>query len=434
MNEYNPNLPPHGQPSQGEPQRVQLQQPAAPAQPVVQPNLAATPLPQAPVTRSANPQPPAQPRVAPPPPPAGRQTLNVGTQLVANPYVQQTPNIGDMIGPCRIQVLVGEGAMANVYKVWHEDLEVIRAIKILKNGFTKEMRDRFFTEAKILADIRHSNIIEIHTVGMWNQHVPYIEMEFIDGHSFKKLISQSGHIAPVAAIAMTYFVCCALQYAHIKDYTLYGKVYSGLIHRDIKPENIILSKDGVIKLMDFGIARPTEVSLHTVGEKIVGSLPYLSPEQLNGQTLDQRSDIYSLGTVLYEMLCGERVYPQKSISDIVRKKAIGQYKSLSEFELDIPKPLIAIVEKALKQDPHERYDSAQSMGRDLFALLRAMSDVPPQDILFQYSKSPSSPIAMAAVRPIAKSQFPLIPVLITAGVVAVVGVAAVIAKFVFKLF
>jgi serine/threonine protein kinase len=318
------------------------------------------------------------------------QKLKISPEAVVNPYVQQTPNIGDKIGYNKILVLIGEGAMANIYKVWNEELEVTRAIKILKKGFTQEIKERFLTEAKILADIRHPNIVEIHTIGYWNNAIPYHEMEYVNGVSLKKLTVQHMRIPPQVVISTAHFVCLALQYAHTKDYTLYGKVFNGLIHRDIKPENILLSKDGIVKLMDFGIARPTEVSLHTVGEKIVGSIPYLSPEQLNGEPLDHRSDLYSLGTVVYEMLSGQRVYPQKTVSEMVRKKAAGQYEPLGSFGLDFPRSLKQIVEKCMMQNPAERYAAAIDVARDLFSSLREISEASPSEILIRYVTAPES--------------------------------------------
>lgn len=103
------------------------------------------------------------------------------TQQQANPYQSPMPNVGDKIGPNRVMLLIGEGGMASVFKVWHESLEVTRALKILKNSSDKELRDRFFTEAKILADIHHPNIVEIHNLGYWEQQTPFLEMEFVDG-------------------------------------------------------------------------------------------------------------------------------------------------------------------------------------------------------------------------------------------------------------
>lgn len=318
-----------------------------------------------------------------------KQAIRIENQ-VKNPYEQKLPRIGEKIGPNRIEQLIGEGGMANVYKVWNEGLEVTRAIKILKKVSDKEARERFLTEAKILADIRHPNILEIYNIGYYETQYPFIETEFVDGLSVKKLIAQNSHVALTAAVATAYFVSQALQYAHVKDYTLYGNIYRGLIHRDIKPDNIIISKEGIVKLMDFGIARPSEVSLHTVGAKIMGTLVYLSPEQLSGTELDHRSDIFSLGCVLYEMVTGQRAFPQKTLSELVQFKTKGQFKPVTSHGVDVPSELAAIIGKCMNLERESRYASAAELGHELYNVLIKISDRSPLDIVSRYMKDPTS--------------------------------------------
>jgi|WetSurMetagenome_2_1015567.scaffolds.fasta_scaffold08805_6 eukaryotic-like serine/threonine-protein kinase len=308
-----------------------------------------------------------------------------------NPYESPMPKIGDLIGPNRIVRLIGEGGMANVFEVWHEGLEVTRALKILKNASDKELRERFFTEAKILADIHHPNIVDIHTIGNWEQNIPFLEMEYVDGLPIRELLNRYGKLPLPVAITIAYFVCQSLYYAHTKDYTLYGKVYQGLIHRDIKPDNIIISKGGIVKLMDFGIARPTEVSLHTIGGKVMGSLAYLSPEQLEGRAIDHRSDIFSLGSVLYEMISGQRAFPHKTISDLVRSKSKGDFIPLESFGLSLPSSLVTVISTSMALDLQVRYGSAAEFGRALYAELRKICDRSPADILYFFAKDGSSP-------------------------------------------
>lgn len=326
---------------------------------------------------------------APQPNPQPHQILRPGAP-VDNPYQVKLPQVGEKIGPSRVEQLVGEGGMATVYKVWHEGLEVVRAVKVLKRPNIKEARERFLTEAKILADIRHPNIVEIYGIGLFENQTPYIEMEFIDGISVKKLIAQNAHIALPVSLAIGYTICMALHYAHTKDYTLYGNVYHGLIHRDIKPDNMVIGKDGQIKLMDFGIARPSEVSLHTVGAKIMGTLVYLSPEQLNGTDLDHRSDIFSMGAVLYEMVTGQRAFPQKTLSELVQAKTKGQYTPIAQHGLAVSKELASVIDKALALDPQMRFDTAADMGRKLYEMLYEITDLAPQEIVQRYIKDASA--------------------------------------------
>ena len=305
----------------------------------------------------------------------------------SNPYQVQMLKIGDRVGPNRIVELIGEGGMANVFKVWHEGLEVTRALKILKNASDKEARERFFTEAKILADIHYPNIVEIHNIGYWEQKTPFLEMEFVDGSSIRQLLTERNRLPLQVALTIAYFTCQSLHYAHTKDYTLYGKVYKGLIHRDIKPDNIIVSKDGIVKLMDFGIARPSEVSLHTIGGKVMGSLAYLSPEQLDGKDIDHRSDIFSLGSVLYEMITGQRAYPQKTISELVRHKSKGEYAPIDSFDIDIPASLKDVIDRSMSLNLMIRYGTAAEFGSALYAEFRNISDRSPSDVLYYFTKN-----------------------------------------------
>ena len=347
------------------------------------------------------------------------------TDQVVNPYkpdLLPMPKLDDKIGPNKVQAIIGEGGSAQVYKVWHEGLEVIRAVKVLKKYTNNEARERFLTEAKILADIHHPNIIEIHNIGFFSQQIPFIEMEYVEGHSIKTLLSQTRKLPLAVAISIGYYLCQALHYAHTKDYTLYGKIYRGLIHRDIKPDNIFISKDGIVKLMDFGIARPSEVSLHTVGAKIMGTLVYLSPEQLNGSTLDHRSDIFSLGTVLYEMITGKRAFPQKTLTEIVQKKTKGMYLPLNQTGVSMPAELSAIIDRSMALDPADRFSNIADFGHELFKVLRLISDNSPHEIILNYQHDPES-IPVWTAKKSAKSFNPLYMVgAASAGVIVLWGV------------
>ncbi len=319
------------------------------------------------------------------------QIIRVG-QNISNPYKEPalpTFNSGEKIGPNKVEQLIGEGGSAVVYRVWHENLEVVRAVKVLKKFTNKESRERFFTEAKILADIHHPNIVEIYNIGQIDQNIPFLEMEYVDGFSVKDLVSRHSTLPVAVAVAIAYYVSYALRYTHVKDYTIYGKIYHGLIHRDIKPDNIIISKEGIVKLMDFGIARPSEVSLHTVGQKIMGTLIYLSPEQLSGKSLDLRSDIFSLGSVLYEMITGQRAFPQKVLSELLQKKTKGEYRPVTSYGVNVPDELIAIIDKSMALEPKDRYENCADFGQDLFAVFRNISDRAPQDIIVQFMCNPS---------------------------------------------
>jgi len=316
-----------------------------------------------------------------------------GVSGVANPYNERLtvmPAAGAKLGAYVVRGPIGEGGSAAVFKVWHEELETVRAVKVLKQGGRSDARERFFTEAKILADIRHPNIVEIFDIGYMERGEPYLVLEYVEGISVKELIASGGRLPIAVALSIAYSVSRALHYAHLKSYTLYGKVYKGLIHRDIKPENILVSKGGGVKLMDFGIARPSEVSLHTVGAKVMGTLVYLSPEQLSGGALDHRSDLFSLGAALYEMVTGARAFPQKTMAELVPKKTAGKYPPLSSHGVKFPQRLEQTVNKSMSLLPEDRYADAAEMARAIYAVLREVSDLPHNDILSAYMRDPKS--------------------------------------------
>ena len=364
----------------------------------------------------------------------GKRYIRPAAAPAVNPYQSPMPSVGDKIGPSRITQLVGEGGMANVYKVWHEGLEVTRALKILKNASDKELRDRFFTEAKILADIHHPNIIEIHNIGYWEQQIPFLEMEFVDGVSIRDLITTCGRFPLPVALITAYFVCQSLHYAHTKDYTLYGKVYKGLIHRDIKPDNVLISRDGNVKLMDFGIARPSEVSLHTIGGKVMGSLAYLSPEQLEGRDIDHRSDIFSLGSVLYEMISGQRAFPQKTISELVRHKAKGEYAALDSFGTGAPASVVGLVNKSMALAPDDRFATAAEMANGLYREFKLICDRAPSEVIYTFIQDPvrwQADAASLPAKPAKKTMSMRTVVILTAAAsVAAVSLLFVLARLV----
>jgi serine/threonine protein kinase len=299
-------------------------------------------------------------------------------------YNVRLPEINQPLGHNRIIELIAEGGMAAVYKVWHEDLEIVRAIKILKPGFDDESKERLRTEAKISAHLHHPNIVEMYGVHFWNDSVPYLEMEYVDGMSLKQLIEREKQIPFPVAVAIIRFVCNALHYAHNQTFTLYGKSYEGIVHRDLKPANILLTREGIPKLADFGIAKPTDISLHTVGQKVMGTFTYLSPEQLNGEPLDRRSDIYSLGIVLYECITGEKAFPQKTLADLIREKLRNQYRRIDSFGIDIPKKLEQIIDKSMQINREKRYADAEEFGNELNDVLAKCTEETPEKILFSH--------------------------------------------------
>jgi serine/threonine-protein kinase len=265
--------------------------------------------------------------------------------------------------------LLGSGGMADVYLIWNHRLEVYRAVKVLKPDQSEAFHKRFETEIRIFAKLDHPNIVKCFSVGDWHE-LPYLEMEYIDGVSFEDVLSKCKFIKPEQAIIIGILVCRSLHYAHLQTINIYGSTYKGIIHRDLKPANIMLSKDGRIRLTDFGIARPERVSLHTGDTgNIVGTLPYLAPELLNGKEPNLQVDIYALGATIYELIAGERTFNQGNSGVLFTQKLAGHYTPLYKVA-QVDKSISDIIDKSMAMDLSVRYTSAKAFGDALEQALR----------------------------------------------------------------
>ena len=335
----------------------------------------------------------------------GSHSLNAGGKLdatslrAANPYgpaaaagtSTNLPSGNEPIplGSGTIVGLLGAGGMARVYKIWNDKLEVFRAVKILIPNQQGDLRNRFETEAKITAKLHHPNIVEIYNVGDW-QGLPYLEMEIIDGMSLESIISKTGKLPSSVCSSIAIFMARALGYAHGQQFLIYGKNYHGIIHRDLKPANIMISSQGTLKLMDFGIARPTEASLHTVDGNIVGTMQYLSPEQLDGTDIDCRADIYAFGAILYEMLTGTKTFPQETITNLMKQKILNEYRKFEDFDFSVPVGLARISQKCLQIAKENRYPDANALLKELESVHRTLSSESPEFMLKTFTTDPGS--------------------------------------------
>jgi serine/threonine protein kinase len=293
------------------------------------------------------------------------------------------------LGSGIITGILGEGGMARVYRVWNQKLELFRAVKVIFPTERAELMERFETEIKISAKLHHPNIVETYIVGEWNG-LPYIEMELVDGISLETLIEKHGCIPPIVCAAIGIQVASALAYAHSEEVLIYGRTYKGIIHRDLKPANIMISKNGIVKLMDFGIARPSEVHLHTVSGYIVGTLPYLSPEQIAESEIDHRSDIYSLGTILYEALTGEKTFPQQTVHNLMRMKVLHSYRKVDSYSIAVHPELKKAVEKCLRLDKKKRFETSKELELALKGVFSTISTESISTVLCKYIENPSS--------------------------------------------
>lgn len=264
-------------------------------------------------------------------------------------------------GRYEINELVGSGGMASVYKAYDIIDERIVAIKILKEEFVAndEFKRRFKNESKAIAVLSHPNIVKVFDVS-FGDVLQYIVMEFCDGITLKEYIKQKGVIDWEEAAYFTAQILKALQHAHEK----------GIIHRDIKPQNIILMRDGTLKVADFGIARFSRSEQKTITDKAIGSVHYISPEQARGNATDGKSDIYSVGVLLYEMTTGKLPFQADSAVSVAIMQLQNEPVKPTEINNLIPKGLEQIILSAMQKEPSNRYPTAFDMLRDVEEIRR----------------------------------------------------------------
>ncbi len=265
-------------------------------------------------------------------------------------------------GRYRIVRKLGTGGMANVYLAEDQELGRRVAIKILddRHASDEQFVERFRREAKNAAGLSHPNIVSIYdrgeAVGTY-----YIAMEYLDGRSLKELIVQRGPAPIHVAIDYARQILGALRFAH----------RNGIVHRDIKPHNVLVDSDGRLKVTDFGIARAGASEMTEAGS-IVGTAQYLSPEQAKGTPVDARSDIYSAGVVLYELLTGRVPFTGDTAVEIAMRHLAAVPEPPSELRDEVPHELDMVVLRALAKDPADRYQSAEEMDAELDRVSRGL--------------------------------------------------------------
>ncbi|MDR2654713.1 MAG: Stk1 family PASTA domain-containing Ser/Thr kinase [Oscillospiraceae bacterium] len=252
--------------------------------------------------------------------------------------------------------LIGAGGMANVYKALDIHEDKIVAVKILRDEFLSndEFVKRFKDEFKAIAVLSHPNIVKVYDIS-FSEKIQFIVMEYVNGITLKEYIAQEGRIGWKDVVHYSKEALRALQHAHDK----------GIVHRDIKPHNIMILADGSIKVMDFGIARFARSEPKTVTNRALGSVHYISPEQARGEITDERTDIYSVGVMMFEMLTGELPFDAADSVAVAIKQISERPKRPREINPNIPEGLEEIVAKAMQKDVSRRYHTASEMLKDL---------------------------------------------------------------------
>jgi eukaryotic-like serine/threonine-protein kinase len=272
-----------------------------------------------------------------------------------NPRSGEFPSKHKKVGAYRVLGEIGRGGMAQVWRGVHETLQREVAIKELlpESVKDKEALSRFRREALALAAFRHENIVTLYDLVEKNESL-FMILEYVNGPTLAQLLKE-GPVPPDVAAVIGVQLASALDHAH----------FSRIIHRDIKPANIMITKSGEVKLMDFGIAKDEGLEALTREGIAVGTPSYMSPEQVMGGQLDPRTDIFSLGVVLYECLTGNRPFVGQTAGEVFARIRDGKYKSVIKANPRVPATLEHVVKRAMKVKLNERYFDAAEMRRDL---------------------------------------------------------------------
>jgi eukaryotic-like serine/threonine-protein kinase len=276
--------------------------------------------------------------------------------------VSRPPQPGDLIADrYELEELVGSGGMSDVFRARDNQLDRRVAIKVLHQRYADdpEYLERFRTEARSVARLSHPNIVTVIDRGVDNGR-QYIVFEHVDGENLKELVQRSGRLPVRRAVELALAVADGLAFAH----------QEGLVHRDVKPQNVLLSREGEVKVTDFGIARSLEVE-HGVTQTgtVLGTGEYLAPEQASGKPVSPATDVYSLGVVLWEMLAGQVPFDGENFVAVALRHVNEPLPSLREVRPDVTPRLAAAVERALAKDPASRFPSMAALAKELRACL-----------------------------------------------------------------
>ena len=254
---------------------------------------------------------------------------------------------------------LGKGGMAEVFKAEQSSLLRIVAIKKLKTTLVSnpEMLERFFREGKSAANLQHENIVQIYQMGE-KEGEHYIVMEYVEGMDLKTILKKAGPIPWRIACLMVRETALGLGFAHQRGY----------IHRDIKPGNVMVSHRGEVKIMDFGIVRRIDSELTQTGS-FLGTPSYMSPEQLKGEDISGRSDLFSLGVMFYEIMAGEKPFKADTEAALLNKILNEKEKPVRKINPQVPRRVARLLKRLLQKDPKKRFESAGELARALEHLL-----------------------------------------------------------------
>jgi serine/threonine-protein kinase len=270
------------------------------------------------------------------------------------------------LGRYEVIDLIGQGGMGALYRARDPRIGRYVAIKLLRPGYdTPELRDRFSREAAAAGSLSHPNIVTIYDVGE-HDGLPFIAMEYVRGETFADLVCLRPPLSVLRKVQLTEEVCAGLAHAH----------EAGIVHRDIKPANLIVGPEGTVKILDFGIAKLSATGITQPGA-IMGTLNYMSPEQVKGTPVDARADIFAVGAVLYELLSHQQAFPGQVPDEVLHLILHGNPTPITEYCPDLDRRLVQLVERALEKNPDVRFQNIAAVQKELASIrLSPQSAVP----------------------------------------------------------
>lgn len=290
-----------------------------------------------------------------------QESEKITTPSVKAQEEETDPLIGSLLdGKYRIERRLGSGGMGTVYAARHKVINKQVAIKILNPDTDGDdaLPERFKREAEVAASVRHPNIVEVNDFGETGNGLLYMVMEYVAGASLRELISKEKQLSPERVVSLGCQICSAIAVVHA----------AGIVHRDLKPENVIIETIDAretARVLDFGIAKMLDrIGLTRVGF-VLGTPDYMSPEQASAQPLDHRSDIYSLGIILYELLSGQVPFSGPKPRQILIRHAIEMPKPIAELRSDLPEALARVCMRALEKSPAKRQQTAAELASEL---------------------------------------------------------------------
>jgi hypothetical protein len=261
------------------------------------------------------------------------------------------------LGRYEVVDLIGQGGMGALYRARDPRIGRYVAIKLLRRSYdTPELRDRFSREARAAGSLSHPNIVTIYDVGE-DDGLPFIAMEYVRGETFADLVCLRPPLSVARKLQLTEEVCAGLAHAH----------ETGIVHRDIKPANLIVGPEGTVKILDFGIAK-LSTSGSTLPGAIMGTLNYMSPEQVKGIAVDARADIFSVGAVLYELLSHQQAFPGQAADEVLQRILTGVPTPITEYCPDIDPRLVRLLDRALQKDPDRRFQDIGTVQKELASI------------------------------------------------------------------